>query len=186
MRSQSAVRLDELRGIEGLAAREYFAALRLLLGEQWQFNGRGKRPARDPVNAMLSFGYAVLYANTRALLEAVGLNPDIGLFHASRAGHAALASDLMEEFRALLVDSTVLKLVLNRRISPEQFSPGPEGEMRMSDEARIELLHALEAKMNASIGKDSLDYRRTIAAQAHLLRAVVLGQAAEYHAFRPR
>ncbi len=181
-----ATSMDVLRGIEGLAARDYFAAIGNLLPEEWGFHGRGKRPARDAVNAMLSFGYSVLYANTRALLEAVGMNPDIGILHASRAGHAALASDLMEEFRALVVDSTVLKLVLNRHITPTQFNLNEQGEMRMADEARIDFLHALEQKMNAMTSKDGPDYRRAIAAQAHKLRAVVLGEATEYQAFRAR
>ncbi len=92
----------------------------------------------------------------------------------------------MEEFRALLVDSTVLKLILKQRIKPDQFAPDAQGGMRMSEEARIEFLHALEAKMNAPIGKASLDYRRAIAAQAHLLRAVVMGQATAYQAYQPR
>lgn len=138
------------------------------------------------MNALLSFGYAVLYANACALLEAVGLNPDIGLLHASRAGYAALASDLMEEFRALVVDSTVLKLVLNRHLHPGQFSLNEQGEMRIADDARIEFLHALEQKLNAPTGKDEPDYRRAIAAQAHKLRAVLVGEAVEYPAFRVR
>lgn len=186
LRSQVAGTLDELRGLEGLAAREYFSALGQLVDEQWQFHGRNKHPARDPVNAMLSFGYAILYANCRALLEAVGLHPDMGIYHASRAGHAALASDLMEEFRALVVDSTVLKLILQQKVKPEQFALNHAGEMRMADEARVEFLHAMETKMNMQVGKAGPDYRRTIAAQAHLLRAVLLGQSKEYLAYRPR
>lgn len=103
--------LDEVRGHEGMAARVYYSALSDLLPETWKFDKRTRQPPLDPVNVLLSYGYAALFANIKTLIRRRGLDPHVGNLHALRDGHAALASDLMEEFRPLLVDSTVLQLI---------------------------------------------------------------------------
>ena len=157
-RTKTAESLDSLRGIEGAAAARYFAALRSIVPEVWQFHARVARPAPDPVNAMLSFGYTLLRNNIVALLSANGFSPQIGLFHGDGAGHSALASDLMEEFRALAVDALVLELLSRRRVSPEDFTlpnasdsdadnPGPS--CRMSPGTTRLFIHEFEARMQA-------------------------------------
>jgi CRISPR-associated protein Cas1 len=110
--------LDTLRGIEGEAGRAYFAALPCLLvpglPPELQFSGRSRRPPEDAVNALLSFGYALLYRDLVAAIIAVGLEPAFGFFHAPRSAAYPLALDLMELFRVVLVDIPVVGS-LNRR-----------------------------------------------------------------------
>jgi len=103
--------VEELRGMEGAAAAQYCAVWPALAGAEWQFAGRKRRPPPDPVNSLLSFGYTLLFYNTYSLVPAQGLHPHVGFFHALRQGHPALVSDLMEEFRAPVVDATVLALL---------------------------------------------------------------------------
>jgi len=91
--------LDELRGLEGAAAARYFSVWPKLLGPEWGFTARRRQPPPDPVNSLLSFGYTLLFYNVYAMLRARGLHPHVGIYHALRAGHPALCSDLMEEFR---------------------------------------------------------------------------------------
>ena len=97
---------DELRGLEGDAARRYFAQIATMikpaLREDFAFNGRNRRPPRDPVNALLSFLYALVLSDCRSALEAVGLDPQLGFLHTVRPGRPSLALDLLEEFRAPL------------------------------------------------------------------------------------
>ncbi len=183
---ESAATLEQLRGYEGAAARAYFSAITALLDEQWNFTGRVKQPATDPVNAMLSYGYTILFSNVQTLLRARGMNPHVGFLHAIRPGHPALASDLMEEFRALIVDTVVLKLVLNQRLSPEDFQmPRAPGEACwLSPRARTIFITALEAKFNSPLKHPHsglrLDYRRCIEHQIQNLAGVVRGHQAEY------
>ena len=158
--------LEHMRGCEGLAARSLFAAMRELLGETWAFRERNRRPPRDPVNAMLSFGYALLHHNVFALLKAQGLNPHLGHLHAPRPGHAALASDMMEVFRAPVVEALVLNLALNGRMRPGDFTAGAEGASLMNDEARRRFVAAFEEKMGGDAG-----YRHSIATQVQAYTA---------------
>ncbi|MFN0162405.1 MAG: CRISPR-associated endonuclease Cas1 [Burkholderiales bacterium] len=163
--------VEVARGLEGQAARLHFRRIGDWLGNDWGFNGRNRQPARDPFNAMLSYGYAVLGENVRVLAAAAGLDPRIGLFHAERPGHAALASDLMEEFRPLLVDAVCLQIASQGRVTPGQFEIDKAGSCRMNTSARHTLIHALEAKLSARVKRDDddLDWRRVIGVQARRL-----------------
>jgi len=124
--------LEKIRGIEGQAAAEYFGAFgTLLLNEDFSFHARTRRPPRDPVNAMLSFGYAILQAVVEGAVNRAGLDPFLGALHATRHGATALVFDLMEEFRPLVVDSTVVSLINHRQVTPgdfRRFLPGTEAE----------------------------------------------------------
>lgn len=113
--------LDQLRGIEGSAAVAYFAALADCFAEPFVFTKRSRRPPLDPVNAMLSFGYAMLFNNLYALARARGLNPYVGSLHDMQPGHPAFCSDLLEELRAPIVDSMVVTLTNKRLLSPADF-----------------------------------------------------------------
>ena len=109
----SAQNLDELRGREGMAAKEYFYLLRLILrppsdGRTWGFERRAYYPPTDPINALLSFGYTLLLNDLVAACQISGLDPDLGLFHAIDYNKPAMALDLEEEFRPIIVDSIVL------------------------------------------------------------------------------
>lgn len=122
------VNKETLRGLEGHAARLSFSAFATLV-LPFTFAGRRTRPAPDPINAMLSFGYTLLHNRVAHALEASGLNPRCGFFHVGRGTHCALASDLMEDAR-FLVDRTVLRLVRKKQVTPEQFAI-KQGECRM-------------------------------------------------------
>jgi len=179
------VTLEELRGVEGNGARIYFSGMQALINPDWGFNERNRQPPRDPVNAMLSYGYTLLFYNLYSLLRARGLNPHVGYLHSLRAGHPALVSDVIEEFRALVVDAVVWNLVLNRRLSPDDFSvPAGSQACRMNDTARVRLIRELEKKLNAPLTHPGsglkLDYRRCMEHQINLLAAVIRGTEPAY------
>lgn len=184
----SVKELDGLRGHEGTAARLYFAALSAALDPDWRFNGRTRQPPTDPVNAMLSYGYTLLYYNIYSFLRARGLNPQVGFLHQIRSGHPALVSDMIEEFRAILVDTVVLNLVFNRRLTPAMFTypDAAEKGCLLSDRARRLFIRELEKKMNAPIRHPvsglQLDYRRCLEHQIHHLASVIQGREPRYRA----
>ena len=179
-----------LRGIEGAAAAEYFAAIGALLPPEWGFSGRKRQPPTDPINSLLSYGYVLLYYNILTLLVSRGLHPHLGFFHATRSGHHALVSDLMEEFRAPIIDALVVDIVTHGRLSPEDFTwPEAPGEpCLMSTAARRGYVHAFENKLNAMLKlpgeSQALDYRRRIDAQILQLCGVLDGSFAQYLPFR--
>ena len=135
-----AADLDVVRGIEGDAAKNYFAALPLLVKkearEHFTMDGRTRRPPRDRFNALLSFLYSMLMNDCRSALEAVGLDPQLGFMHAVRPGRAALALDLMEEFRAIFADRLALTLINRGQIGANDFSEREGGAVLLEGDAR--------------------------------------------------
>ena len=182
----SAESLDQIRGFEGNAARIYFSAFAATLTSDWKFDGRNRQPPTDPVNSLLSYGYTLLFYNIYSFLRARGLNPHVGYLHPIRAGHPALVSDLIEEFRAIVVDAVVWALVLNRQITPDSFIwPESAGSpCLIGDDARRSFIKRLENKLNTSIRHPvtglRLDYRRCIEHQVNHLAAVIRGKQAVY------
>ena len=179
-RTKSADTKAALNGLEGAGAREYFDAWAKLLPVGWSFNSRNRRPPLDPVNALLSYGYTLLYWNIYALLRARGLNPHWGAYHALRPGHAALASDLMEEFRPLLVDRLVLKLIHAGTLTPSQFTVS-DTACEIQLDARRSLIEAFEKQLASPIQHPDggpMDWRRIIDGQALLWIRALRGQAA--------
>lgn len=130
---------DTLRGIEGEAARQYFAALNLLVREDarpaFQMDGRTRRPPRDRMNALLSFLYSMLMNDCRSAVEAAGLDAQVGFLHALRPGRAALALDLMEEFR-WVADRLALTLVNRGQIAHDDFVEREGGAVLLEGDAR--------------------------------------------------
>ncbi|MCK6530083.1 CRISPR-associated endonuclease Cas1 [Myxococcota bacterium] len=121
-RIPGAESLDQARGLEGQAAAIYYGVFdRLITHPHFRWSGRNRRPPRDPVNACLSFGYTLLATRVESALYATGLLPGVGSLHAPIRGQPALALDLMEEFRAGVVDRMTLRLVNRRQLSPEDF-----------------------------------------------------------------
>jgi CRISPR-associated protein Cas1 len=135
---------DTLRGLEGDAARVYFAAFALHIvpaqRQHFPFQNRNRRPPLDPTNALLSFLYSLLMNDCRSALEATGLDPQVGCFHALRPGRAALALDLMEEFRPILADRLAITLINRKQLGPKDFESQPGGAVLLSDQARRLLL----------------------------------------------
>jgi CRISPR-associated protein Cas1 len=129
-----ATSLNEILGIEGNAARDYFQALDLLAPGAG--TGRTRRPPQDPINCLLSFGYGMLRVAVHGALEQVGLDPYIGYLHGIRPGKPALALDLMEEFRPLLVDRLILTLVNRHQLTDQHTQSLPGGAVELTDTGR--------------------------------------------------
>ncbi|ALB41814.1 MULTISPECIES: type I-D CRISPR-associated endonuclease Cas1d [Nostocales] len=164
--------IDQVRGVEGLAAKEYFACWQRMIGKQWTFNGRNRRPPTDPVNSLLSFAYALLQGQVMAGVHVAGLDPYIGYLHEVHHGQPAMVLDLMEEFRALIADNLVLSLLHKHEIKPKDFNESL-GAYRLKDNARKTFLKAFDQKMNDEFKHPVFDYRctyrRAIELQARLL-----------------
>ena len=187
-----AADLAVLRGYEGHAARAHFQAMAALLPAPWSFDTRRRRPPPDPVNVLLSFGYSVLHANALSLVRLAGLNAHLGVLHAARAGSHALVSDLIEEFRAPVVDAVVLALLREGRLELAHFDTDPNGEWpcRLTQAGRRCFVDALEAKLNSCfvhprLGK-AVDMRRALQAQVQHWVRVMRGEEAAYRPLKFR
>lgn len=108
--------------------------------DEFQFNGRNKRPPLDPVDSMLSYVYTLLAHETSAVAEAAGLNAYVGFLHRDRPGRLSLGLDLMEEFRNILADRFVLSLINRREVTIDSFSQKESGAVTICDEARKTIL----------------------------------------------
>ena len=117
----SAISIEQVIGYEGIASRYYFQILSDIVDKKFQFKGRNRRPPKDPFNAMLSLGYTLLMYELYGEIESHGLNPYAGFLHQDKENHPTLASDMMEEWRAVIVDSVVMSLVQRYEISIEHF-----------------------------------------------------------------
>ncbi|MBO0798380.1 MAG: CRISPR-associated endonuclease Cas1 [Blastocatellia bacterium] len=140
---------DSLRGIEGQAASIHFEGLARMLRRGVTFEKRTRRPPTDTVNALLSFGYTLLYNEAISALASAGCDPYLGFFHQPSFGRCSLALDLMEEFRPLIADRLTINLFNLGIISPENFRQAEDGGMRLSDEARGNFLREYERLINA-------------------------------------
>jgi len=140
--------IGSLRGIEGRAGAAYFDGFRQLLREPAEFIRRTRRPPKDPVNALLSFGYCLVTAEVVGQVAAVGLDPQVGFLHVTRAGRPALALDLVEEFRAPVVDRVVLRCWNLRMLTPEDFYFSAEGVPLLRPDARSRFIREYERRMN--------------------------------------
>lgn len=193
-RLEHAPDLDAVRGIEGDAAKRYFGVLGLMVRPDARAtftpSGRTRRPPLDRMNALLSFLYALLMNDVRSAAESVGLDPQIGFLHALRPGRAALALDLMEEFRPLLADRLALTLVNRRQIDANDFDEHPGGAVALREDARRTLLTAYQERKQEPLTHPLLG--STIALglapfiQARLLARAVRGDAKSYFPFCPR
>ena len=158
-----AVDLDTLRGIEGEAARGYFGALNLLVRKDFrndfQMDGRTKRPPRDPMNALISFLYSMLTNDCRSALEAVGLDPQLGFLHAVRPGRAALALDLVEEFRAYLADRLALSLINRVQITVKDFAVREGGAVQLEGDGRRAVVVAYQERKQEEITHPLLEQK---------------------------
>lgn len=134
-RLHAATDKEEARAIEGAATAAYFAALRAFVGPEWLFHLRQRRPPRDPVNALLSLGYVLLGNELQALIAGVGLDPYLGLYHDLRYGRASLALDVLEPFRAPVIDRLTLRLLNLKQLTPHDFQLHPTLGVRLAPQA---------------------------------------------------
>jgi len=185
---------EELLGFEGGIAAHYFGSFDRALKprdfpSEWDFDGRNRRPPQDPVNALLSFGYAILAKECSVALLAEGLDPWWGLFHQPRHGRPALALDLMEEFRPLVTDSAVLTAVNTGMVTRRSFTRS-KAACVLSAGGRKAFLRAFEARMDHLVTHPIFDYRcswrSVIRVQARLLARWLRGDIPRYPPMRTR
>jgi CRISPR-associated protein Cas1 len=186
--------LATLRGLEGEGTRAYFAVWRQALAPQpgpqgegelpLRFERRTRRPPRDPVNALLSLGYTLLTGNLMAACEVVGLDPYDGFFHADKYGRPALALDLVEEFRPVVVDSVVLNMVNRGMVSAGDFEPGPSGGVQLRVQALKIFFRQYSARLQAQVVHPGagrrLTYQQWFEVQARALRETIEGKRPAY------
>lgn len=186
--------LASLLGIEGTAARRYFSEFAGMLkeaeaGARFDFNGRNRRPPRDPVNAMLSLVYAMLAREWTVVLHSVGLDPYLGFYHQPRYGRPALALDMMEEFRPLIADSAVLTAINNGEIRSTDWIERM-GAVTLTPEGRRRLIETYERRMGQELTHPvfgyQISYRRVLEVQARLLGRYLLGEIPELPAIVTR
>lgn len=184
-RARKVMTHEELLGVEGHAAERYFSAFgHLLLSHEFEFDCRNRRPPRDPVNALLSFAYAILANDCKSAVESVGLDSAVGLFHKDRPGRPGLALDLMEEMRAPLADRVVLSLLNRRQLKTSDFISEPSGGIRLTDDARRTFLVAWQERKREVIVHPYIKEKITIGIlphiQARLLAQCVRGALNAY------
>ncbi len=182
--------LDEVRGTEGIAARQYFAALPHMIRvdrEALPFQGRVRRPPTDPVNSLLSYLYAILMHDCAAAAESTGLDPQVGFLHAPRPGRPSLALDLMEELRPVLADRVALTLLNRQQLQPGDFEKREGGAVHIRDEARKTILRAYQGRKNDEVQHPVLDRKVSFGLlphlQARLLARTIRGDLDGYPPF---
>lgn len=204
--------LDQLRGMEGQAAREYFGLLRRLLrppaeGGSWNFERRAYYPPTDPVNAMLSFAYSLVLRDMTTACELIGLDPYLGFFHAIDYGRPSMALDLMEEFRPIVADSIVLEAVNRPFVSLEDFeqvdlserdserdeneqAPASQHAVYLNGSGREKMIALYENRVNDegmfTYRDQQVSYRQIFQFQAQAMARLILGEAREYTSFMVR
>lgn len=137
-----------LYGIEGIGSREYFKGVAEIVGKDYMHNGREKRPATDPFNSLLNFGYSILYSEIIAMIKQEKISPFYGIMHYVRNGHASLASDLMEEFRYQIIDSLAINIVNNGTFKVEDFEFS-NGGVYLNKELRKQYISKIIEKLNS-------------------------------------
>ncbi|PCC74658.1 CRISPR-associated endonuclease Cas1/CRISPR-associated protein Cas4,TIGR00372 [Nannocystis exedens] len=184
-RAEHAGEVNALRGHEGEAAAHYFAALPAILPAAWQrdFCGRSRRPPRDRVNALLSFGYALLIRDATAAAARVGLDPMLGFLHVAHPGRPALALDLVEPFRAAWVDTAVLRLIATRGIDRDDFVFSSAG-VALTDRGRRALIAAYERRADELTTHPRfgyrMSYRRLLELEARVLGKWLVGEIDQF------
>lgn len=193
--AEAARDLSTLLGIEGLAARRYFGAFAQCLAEaapgqpRFDLDGRHRRPPTDPVNALLSFTYAMLVRTWTVQLSAVGLDPYRGFYHQPRYGRPALALDMMEPFRPLVADSAVLLACNNGEIAAGDFLERA-GAVALTPKGRKAMIAAYERRLDQEITHPlfgyRVSYRRLFEVQSRLLGRYLAGEIPELPHITPR
>ena len=177
--------LETILGMEGAGSAAYFRCFGTLLNDsrQWPFPGRVKRPPTDPVNSLLSFGYSLLTNKVANAVQLVGFDHYVGFLHSSVYGRPALALDLVEEFRPIIVDSIVLTMLNKRMLTPADFVV-ELGAYRLKDDRRKVFFTQFEERLNEEVIHPlfgyRVTYRRCLELQARLLAKALTREIDEY------
>ena len=194
--ARRASSLAILLGVEGNSAARYFGAFRQMFSAidpesefSFDFNKRNRRPPTDPINAMLSFAYSLLVRQWTVTLSAVGFDAYRGFYHQPRYGRPALALDMMEPFRPLLADSSVIQAINNGEVRPTDFI-SVAGSVALTNDGRKRFIAAFERRLGHEITHPlfgyKVSYRRLLELQARLLGRYLLSELPEYPAFVTR
>lgn len=182
----TTTQIDSLRGLEGAGSAAYFGVFgQLIRAEGFGFTTRNRRPPLDPINALLSFGYALLLHDVQSAVNLAGFDPYLGYLHTERYGRPSLALDLMEEFRPLVVDAVVLAAVNRRSLVLTDFVTEPvSGAVSLSEEGRRTFLRLYEQKKQSEFKHPVLgrkcSYQRAFEVQARLLAKFLMGEIEQY------
>ena len=180
--------LEVILGIEGAGSAAYFQCFGKLIADQnrWPFARRIKRPPTDPVNSLLSFGYSLLTNQVASAVQIVGFDHFVGYLHSSFYGRPALALDVMEEFRPIIVDSVVLTLLNNRMLAPDDFVV-EVGAYRLKQERRKVFFTKFEERLHEEVSHPlfgyKATYRRCLELQVRLVAKCLTGEIEEYPPF---
>ncbi|MCI0704553.1 MAG: CRISPR-associated endonuclease Cas1, partial [Planctomycetia bacterium] len=186
--------MESVLGTEGQGAALYFGEFGRFLkqppnGKGFDFTTRNRRPPRDPVNALLSFAYAMLAKDCFAAVCTVGFDPYKGFFHQGRHGKPSLALDLMEEFRPVIADSVVLTLINNESLTPSDFITWRDA-CQLTESGRKAFFQAYEQRKCTVVTHPVYGYRmsysRMLEVQARMLAAFVRGEIPSYTGFTVR
>lgn len=186
--------LSELLGLEGAAAARYFGSFSQLIKNEdepvvFDFTTRNRRPPTDPVNALLSYAYTLLVRTWTSTLSAVGLDPYRGFYHQPRYGRPALALDMMEPFRPILADSSVINAINSGEVGPKDFVRHA-GSVALTDDGRKRFIGTFERRLSQEVTHPlfgyKLSYRRLLEVQARLLGRYLLGEFDEPPRFTTR
>lgn len=189
-RAARANSLDSLRGFEGKAGAFYFEAMRTLLPAEWGFEKRAYHPPPDPANSLLSFGYTLLLKDVTAAIQVVGLDPFVGFFHVLGYDRPALALDLMEELRPVIVDSMFLDIVAKKRLLPDDFqrSRNPRRPCSLGEAGIRVVIEQYEQRLQTPVthplARGQTTYRRSIELQARQMARLIRGKEREYKPLR--
>lgn len=180
-KSEDAESIESLMGHEGSAAKWYFSGFGRMVRKEFAFENRSRRPPRDPVNALLSLGYTLLFNEMVTAVESIGLDPYLGFLHEIEYGRPSLAVDLVEEFR-WIIDGLALALINRGELSAEDFQTMDDGGVRLNDKGRKHFYSKYEERMREEIlHRDKHEtYRRVFLLQSEHLGRVTLGEDSEY------
>ncbi|MDE5819030.1 MAG: type I-C CRISPR-associated endonuclease Cas1c [Lachnospiraceae bacterium] len=186
----SALKADELRGMEGKAAEQYFSIFNELIlnqKEDFEFTTRSRRPPLDKINALLSFAYTVLAGDCANALSSVGLDPYVGFMHGDRPGRKSLALDLMEELRPVLADRLILTLINTKVLQAAHFEAQKDGAVLLNEDGRKVFLSAWQNHKKETIThpylKEKMEWGLVPYVQALLLARTIRGDVEEYPPF---
>lgn len=192
--AENSEAIESLLGVEGWAAKSYFENFFAMLRPPsasmvFDFNGRNRRPPKDPVNALLSLAYSLLAKDFSRAVVAAGLEPLLGFYHQPRHGRPALALDLMEEFRPVIADSVVVTAINTGVVKDKDFIR-VAGAVALTPAARREFIQAYERRMDSEVTHPvfgyRVSYRRVVEVQCRLLTRWLLGEIPEYPHFLVR
>ncbi|MDR3258837.1 MAG: CRISPR-associated endonuclease Cas1 [Fusobacteriaceae bacterium] len=168
-----------IMGYEGNASRYYFSGLSKIIRSDFHFNGRSRLPPKDPFNSMISLGYTLLMHEIYSAIESKGLSPYAGFLHQDRERHPTLASDLMEEWRAVLIDSLTLSLIQGNEVDIDMFQSNKEtGGVTLKDNSFNIFISKYEKKLRSDTKyllyiDEKISYRRAIWQQVDLLTKAI-------------